>query len=373
MKRIIRLAAFAVALCVALASLAALLCACKGDEKSGGAVMTLGEKTIDEGTYRFLYATYKARYLARYSDASDSAAFWSAGREDGLTNAAWMDSLIRDSIRMQLVAEHLYDSSGLTLDENTENSVDEYISDVKNERFEGDDDLFASALAAFGTNEAGFRAALLSGEKMSALYKHYFGSGGVRPVTDEERAAYYRENYVRFAQINVNDAYAYRERDGHYVQNADGSYETRELTKDELAGKKRAIEEIESRLAAGETVEGMYSDRSENTDYPHGYYFTAQNAAKYDEKIVSAALGLSVGEWTKVTTEHGTFFIERLSLDEGGFALAENADFFGDFESSLKDSLFDDLLRSYFTKIAEDAERVNALSVTAIEPNYDLD
>ena len=307
MKRTVRIIALIAALVLALSA----LCAC-GGKTDGGAVMTLEEHTIGEGTYRYLYATYKARYLSRYSDASDTAAFWSAEHADGEMNAEWMDLLIRDNIRMQLAAEYLFDDAGEALDEDTVQKVDEYISDVKNERFDGDDEKFSAALEALGVDGDGFRASLLAGEKMNALFERYFGSNGTRQVTDAERDEYYRANYVRFAQINVNDAYAYVEEDGHYVQNTDGSYETRALTDGEAAEKQKEIAKIDERLAAGETVEALYAEYSENTDYPNGYYFTRSDATDYDEAIVSAAFALAEGEWTKLDTAHGTFYVERL-------------------------------------------------------------
>ena len=374
MKLKIKLTAILCALVLMLGALAG--CGDKtqngGEDEKGGAVMTLGEQRIDAGTYRYLYATYKARYLARYSIA-DSASFWSETREDGKTNAEWMDALIRDSIRMRLVAEYLFDVDALTLADGAEQKIDEYISDLENERFDGDDAKFEAALAALGTSEDGLRASLLAEEKMNKLYDRYFGASGARAVTDEERDAYYRANYVRFMQINVNDAYAYVERDGAYVQNKDGSYETRALSDEEAAAKRAVIAELDARLASGDTVEGLYSEFSENTDYPNGYYFTVSTASNYDEQIVSAAFSLSEGEYAKLRTAHGMFYVERLALDDGAFAADENADFFGDFESAVKSSLFDELLKSYFDKISEDADAVNALTAGEVAANYDID
>ena len=365
MKKAIRIIAL-------FAALAALLCACRKEE-TPEPVMSVGENAIDEGNYRFLYATYKARYLARYSDASDTAAFWNAEHESGVTNAEWMDSMIRDSIRMQLAAEHLFDAAGLKLSDDKQSAIDEAVSDMKNELFDGDVEKFAAALAELGTDEDGYRAFLASTEKMNELFEHYFGTSGIRQINEGERDAYYRANYVRFAQININDAYALAERDGYYIQNPDGSYERRELTDAELAEKRSKIAEVDGRLAAGETVESLYVEYSENTDYPNGYYFSALTASNYDDTIVAAAFALAEGEWTKLHTEHGTFYIERLALDSGAYATDGNADFFGGFESAVKNSLFDEVLRSHFGEIAEASEKLDALSVTSVAPNYDLD
>ena len=369
MRLKVRLAALMLALMLALGG---SLVSCRETEKSG-AVMTLGEHTVDEGYYRFLYATYKARYLALYDGARDAADFWRADHGDGETNAEWMDSLVRDVIRMLLSAEAIFDERGLTLDDETHRKNGDYIDDLIYERFDGDGDKFDEALAALGADRDSLMRKLDGEAKMTALFDHYFGTNGVRKLTDEDLEEYYAANYVRFGQINVNDAYVYVEEDGHYVQNADGSYATRALTDAERASKDAVIAEVDSRLAAGEDFDALYAGFSENTSYPHGYYFSADTAADYDADIVAAAFALAEGEWTKLHTAHGTFWIKRLPLDEGGFALDETADFFGGFQTAVKNSLFDRILKAEYPKIAEDADKVNALSVTSVAANYDLD
>ena len=353
------------------------LSACKNGNSEGEItaakpVMTLGEYTIDEGVYRFLYATYKARYLSMYSDASDTSAFWNAEFSDGVTNAARFDDLVRDNIRMYLVAEKLFDDEGLSISDSALAEIDDYIDELVSERFDGDRGKLEASLVGYGADADAFREVTVTSEKMTRLFDHYFASNGTRALTDDDRSAYYTEHYVRFAQINVNDAYAYVESDGAYVQNEDGTYKTRDLTDAERAKKDAIISEIDDALAAGESVESLYSDYSENTDYPDGYYFSRESAVSYDEKLVDTAFSLAVGEYAKLRTEHGTFWIERLELPKDGWALTGSADFFGDLDDAVKNELFDELLKSHFSEIVEDAEAVDSVSVKNLKPNYDL-
>ena len=359
------------AVCLALALFLALLCGCSRKPDGAPSVSSLGSHSLDESEYRFLYATYKAQYLSlpayaefdKYPDREYSP---------GKTNAERLDEVVRDSIRMYLVAETLFDDARMKLSDGDRAALDEYIDGVIAERFDSSREAFEAALAALGATYETYRAMLENGDKTRALYEHYFGSGGARRVTESEMSEYYRKNYVRFAQINVNDRYAYVEEEGAYVQNEDGSYKTRALTAAESAEKARLAAEIDEALAGGESAESLYEKYSENRDYPGGYYFTAATGAAYDSRIVEAAFGLAVGESAKVQTEHGTFWIERLALPERGWALDGNEDFFEGFEDDVKSELFDGILSSHFGEIEENEEALAAIDGRKIEPNYEL-
>ena len=359
--------------CAVFLALGAVACAKKADDTP--AVMTLGEHTVDEGLYRFLYATYKARYIEKYSQDdtfSDSADFWSREHSEGETNAGFFDSLVRDSVRMYLVAERLFDELKLTISDGDAEYLESYEDDLITERYDSDRGKFEVALAEFGATSATFRALVENGIKMDMLFDYYLGAKGVRPLTDADRAEHYRENYVRFAQINVNDRFAYVEEDGAYVWDENGNLKTRDLTAEEYAEKARLIGQIDDALAAGDTVESLYSEYSENRDYPGGYYFKADGGGKYDQRIIDTASALGVGETSKIETQYGTFWIERLSLPEKGWDLAGNADFFENFDDEVKNAVFDGILRSHFNEIVEDAGKVDAIDVTKVKANYEL-
>lgn len=364
MKYIIRAASLFLVLLLSLS-------ACRGDGDAG-AVMSAGDYSISEDMYRFLFSTYKARYLSMYEDARDTAEFWQSMHSSGVTNEEWMNSLIRDSIRMYVAAGKIFSDEGLSLPEGSTEQADSYIDSLMEERCGGSRKDLEAQLAEYGGDVSSLREMLLGEEKMSQLFSYYFGDDGVRIPTDEERDSFYLNNYVRFVQINVNDVYAYVEQDGSYVQDQSGKYMTRALTDDERRAKESVLTEIDARIAAGEPLEELYGTFSENKDYPGGYYFSEATAANYDEQIVSTAFSLGEGEQTKIHTEHGTFYIKRLPPEDGGYALTSNADFFSDFETSVRNSLYDGILKAQSDEITVDKEKENALSVTDVKANYDL-
>lgn len=369
MKHMTRFIALFLALMLALS-----VVACKKDEAESSVVLSLHNHNIGEDMYHLLFATYKARYLSMYKEAKDTSAFWNAEHSSGVTNAEWMDSLIRDNIRMYLRAQWLFANEGpsnFDYDAALE-KIDGYIDDMITELCSGSRKDFEAQLSEYGASIETFREMLLGEEKMSQLFTYYYGKNGTISVSNEQRDTFYRENYVRFIQLNINDEYAYVEKDGAYVQDQYGKYKTRPLTEDERAEKERILTEIDANLSAGESLEQLYKKFSENKDYPGGYYFSRASVGKYDETIVEAAFALEEGAQTKLHTEHGTFYIKRTPLDDGGYALTANADFFADFDSSVKNAIYDELLKSGFGEITSNAGKEKALSVTNVKANFDL-
>ena len=362
-----------VSLIAALALLLVTSCSSGG----GKTVMSLGNAKIDEATYAYWMSTYKARYLRTYTDIKDTASYWNEKISDlsEKTNEELVNGLIRDNIRSNLVAMSLYAENGLTMSDSMKDKIDSYIDSLVEELADGSRKTMNANLAEFGINLNILRTVFINEQKSSDLFDYYYGDNGKTPVTDSEREAYYEENYVRFYQINVNDAYAYAEdSDGTYQKNEDGSYKKRSLTDKEKAEKAEKIAQIEKKLSDGADFSGLYEEYSENTDYPGGYYFSLTSAGDYIADIVTKAFSLEEGEWIKYTSDtYGTFFIKRAALDDGAYSAEANADFFDDFDASVADDLYNKMITSHFGEISVDEERLNAVSVKDCKANYYYD
>lgn len=358
-------------LILALICAATLFTSCAS---SGGTVMSFGSAKVSEAEYKYWMATYKARYISAYTDIQDSAAYWSSKLTESseVSNEELVNGLIRQNIKTNLVAMGLFAENGLTLSDEKKDEIDEYIDSMVDELADGSRKTLNAELAEFGVNINTLRNIFINEQKVTELYDYYYGDNGATPLTDAQRNEYYENNYVRFVQINVNDAFVYEEdEDGTYIQNTDGSYKTRDLNDEEKAEKNKKIAEIEALIAEGNDIEELYSEYSENTSYPNGYYFSSATAANYVGEIVTQAFKLGEGEWTKVVSEkYGTFFIKRLPLDEGAYASEENSDFFGGYDDTVKQDLYDTLITSHFEEITVDEKLLNAVSVADIKANY---
>lgn len=182
---------------------------------SGGkSVMTLGNASVNEGTYKYWMATYKARYLSTYTDINDTASFWSAKMSDNsdLTNGDFLNDLIRQNIKTNLVAMQLFAEEGLTVSDSDKAKIDEYISSLVDERANGSRKEMNSALAPFGININMMKTIFINEQKVSSLFDYFYGDNGKTPLTDSDRETYYRDNYIRFIQININNAFDLRRR-----------------------------------------------------------------------------------------------------------------------------------------------------------------
>lgn len=349
-----------------------LLSSCSSGGKT---VMSLGNAKVSESEYGFWMSTYKARYVSAYTDIRDDGAYWASAITDGsdTTNEMLVNDLIRQNIKTNLVAMSLFAEEGLILSDAAKEEIDSYIQSLIDERCDGSRKIFNSELGKFGINMDMLRRIFINEQKISELYAYYFGENGTKKITDTERNEYYKDNYVRFIQINVNTAFAYEEDgDGSYIQDTDGSYVKRKLTSDELSEKKKRTDEIDALLSKEECDwDELYEKYSENTFYPNGYYFSSETAANYVGEIVTEAFTIDVGEWKKIVSEeYGTFYIKRLELDEGAYRNEENSDFFDGFDDTVSQSLFDDIMTAEFEKIVIDEELLNAVSVADVEANY---
>ena len=94
-------------------------------------------------------------------------------------------------------------------------------------------------------------------------------------------------------------------------------------------------------LASGQDFELLMASQNEDraaSAYPNGYYFT--RSANYVEEVIEGAFELQDGEYKMVESEYGIHIIRRLPLEEKGYALSVNKDFFTDFEENLETELF---------------------------------
>ena len=357
-----------------LAAVLILATALTSCASGGKAVMKLGNATVDEAMYRYWMATYKARYVSAYTDIKDSTEYWKAtiSEDSDTTNEKVLNDLIRSNIKTNLAAMAIFAEEGLTVSDSAKAEVDEYIQSMVDELADGSRKTLNADLAEFGVNINLLRNIFINEDKVASLLEYFYGESGKNALTDADRDKFYRENYVRFAQININDAFVYEEDEsGTYIQDENGTYKTRGLNAEEKAAKDKVIAEIDALLADGGDVEALYNDYSENTDYPNGYYFSSATGANYVGEIVTKAFTLAEGEWTKITSDkYGTFYIKRLPLDEKGYSNADNSDFFDGFDDTLKQELFDDMLSARFDGIEIDEELLDAISVADVTPNY---
>lgn len=324
---------------------------------AGTPVMTFRDETITENEYQFYLATYKANFRSMYTDFKDTDEFYtSVLTEDGMTAGEYLNDAVRHNVQMSLICDGLFEEYNLRLDSAVADTVDEYIADFITEYSGGSKTAFNQALSQYGVNANMLREIYLRDERASALFAHLFGSGGEHALTDADRAEYLSENYVRVRHIYVNDKYTYAyDEDGYPVYTESGVHQMTGLTDEEAAAKADLIAAIDESLSEGGSFEEVYAAMSEDQYYENGYYLT-RNTTDFITEVVDAAFSLDVGEYVKVESDYGTHYVMRMEMDESPWDEDANADFFTDYDTTVADALFTELVESHLSEVVLNEE-----------------
>ena len=338
--------------------------------------VTVGRTVVTAPMYHYFASSYKAIFSYTYSDYADKDTFWEKELSDGTTVREHLDALVLQNVKRTAAAAETCDALGLRLPDKTLDAIDQKLDELENAYADGSRNAFNSLLAAYGVNRSILREIYVMEAKVELLEDALFAAGGELALTDEARERYYEENYARVSLILIGDTYRYEtDEDGHFVTDTTGEYITVALTDEEKAEKAAKITEIEEKLAVGENFDALektYSEAAafygEDGVYPNGYYLTA--GSPFVSEVTELAFSLKEGEIGKVSTEYGTFFAHRLPLDQGAFAKADNADFFTDFDKTVKEANYIAYLAPTVADAVVDENVIAPLSLPEVTPNY---
>jgi len=351
--------------CLALAACFCLT-GCGGQEN---AVMSYGESVITENVFRYYLSYYKNIYLKTYTDMKDSADYYKTVLPDGRTAEEYLFDMTVENVKMTLVCMELFRTSGLAVSKAMEDDIDAYIKDMIAEYAGGDKKALNAELAAYGVNTKMLADIYVNQEKSGFLFDYMFGENGIRSVTDEEKQAYYEENYSHIYHLYINDAYYYPVNEAGFTQtDENGNPVSAPLTAEMKAEKDITLAAIDANFAAGSAFMDVYNVYSEDKYYANGYYLT--RSTDFVDEVVDAAFSLDVGEYVMVKSEYGTHYVYRAELDEAPWQYEANADFFENFESDLKSELFMTYIRSYLPEVQVNSEAISSYSVEASPVNY---
>ncbi len=331
---------------------------------------------ITANEYRYWLSNYKATFLYTYADMTDTDASWEQKLTAELTAEQFLTEIVHENVKKELVCRYLFKEYGLSLPAEYEASVDAKITQLRTDLADGNEAAFNTYLSSFGINADMLREIYRNDGVRQMVYLHLYGedgTGGIEPVTDADRDAYYRAHYSRVQIIYINNLYRYvTDKDGEYVYDAAiGDYQTEKLTDDEKAKKDAAIAAVESGIAAGESFEDLYNTHSESKTYPGGYYLTEETTLPSTE-LLSAAMLLEVGAATRVDTEYGTYFVKRYELDDGAYANKDNATFFETYDTTVAKAKFVEKINGYTDRVVIHDEIVSAYRLKDAAVDYNI-
>ena len=377
---------------------------------------------------------------SNYSSDALTDAFWdTVVANDGTTREQKYKDQILEESKLYVAAMALFDELGLKLPDSYVEEIDSDLSDLLEGDADGSKTAFNALLSAYGANYDVLREAYLLEAKLSYLNEYLYGSNGSK-IGNEIINEYYKANYVRFKHIffytfdivyetddDGNDIYytesgdgriAYdtsalkrRDKDGKEVkdakgdvvyENSDGSvaydrkngqrkptYDangrviTRDFTKDELiAVSDQAtlmMEELEKQTGNYTLFDSYvekYSEDEGSLTYSNGFYMTAES--NYDSpEVLKAVLEMKEGEIRKIHSDYGIHIVMKYELEENGYGLSANSDFFVNantgayvFINDVTSALLYERLSKSISEVVVDKERYNAVSIKSLGANY---
>ena len=318
----------------------------------GEPLMTLEGHEISVNMYRL----WLSRIKGNYGGSDDTV--WDQVTEDGKAyNELFTDYVKQNAMRL-LCAIYEFDRLGLKLPESEIAAIDETMLAMLAERGNGNRSTLNSELSQYGVNDDILREIYIIEAKLNYLSEHLYGEDGIKPISDTVRDEYYKSNYVRIKQIFFYTANKpITDESGNYVYDQNNQVQTKELTEEDIAAQKEKAEQVMISLNSNQDFDLLMVSQNEDIaseKYPNGYYFTKTD--EYVDGIIEAAFELDENEFTMIESDYGIHIIKRLPLEEKGYSAEDNADFFTNFDSTLKTEVFIAYLSQYEDKIKIDEE-----------------
>lgn len=325
------------------------------------------DREITEAMYGFWLSYYKTRFLNSFismgyvSEDKYTEDFWDETVGGKETIKEQLASYVDGTVKQMLISAQLFDD--LKLNETGayksayESSVDSYIN--SNIDSFGSRSALNAYLSGYGMNVSDLREVYEYEAKAALVSERLFGEGGEHAVTDEEREAYYQENYHRVKHILINDIskYALDDKGSPKIDIYTGSYVTEELTDEEAEEKKKLANEVFDKARAGEDFEKLIEEYDEYGGmdvYKDGFFISVDS--NYDTTYMSSAIGMSVGDVVMAETQYGIMIIKKYPLEAGMWQNTENSAFFTDSngESVLDNNIKENKKEAFFKEYCDD-------------------
>ncbi|MBQ4064908.1 MAG: peptidylprolyl isomerase [Clostridia bacterium] len=306
-------------MCLLLAALLlvpSLLSSCAGTKYE--VVMEYNGMKLTEDMYYYWVATFKRNILTSYSDARDTEEFWGQKYDEERTVGEYFDDVVRARIMDYLIAQDLYKKNRLLIGDDVRKEIKEDIKEKID--YYGSRGALNAELAELMLNVNSLEDVYTWEAKHDCVYNALFGEGGSHEVSDEILVKYYEETYSLIRYIVIYTTKIKTDADGEYVYDSMGNLITEELTEEEMAEKKAAIDSCYDKLQKGEDFETLRKEYSEfdTSSYPNGFFVSSNELDIWGADIVLAVQDAKAGDVMKVEEGEAVFLIEKLPLPAMG-------------------------------------------------------
>ncbi|MGN1081895.1 MAG: peptidylprolyl isomerase [Acutalibacteraceae bacterium] len=214
--------------------------------------------------------------------------------------------------KTHIAIEKKFKELGLTLSEETENSID---SDLA--RYLA---YYSAYYEENGCGEKSLRAIIESNYMLDELFMYYYGEGGEKEVSKDELTKYLVENYARVQYISVplTDTSTYEALEGEELDNAKDkahSYLDRANDGEDFEA---LVKEYAASVSGEE--EDEETDEDEDTVQENGLgkndSFISKNNSQYEEEFINGVFEMSVGDYKLITTDNYCYVVKKLDVNE---------------------------------------------------------
>ena len=406
----------------------------------GKAAMEIDKTEISVNLFQLFLSRMKGTLASGYNYGEEALedSFWDTVMSaDGTTYNDYFTAQVLENTKTYLAALHVFEELGLKLPDSYIEEIDAELEALIENDANGSKTTFNSLLSKYGVNYKMLREAYILEAKISYLNNHLYGADGskISPILIED---YYQDNYARFKHVfiytyalvyetdsdgneiwyrdddtsrisydtsaqtkkdsdgkivkdkngdtvHVNDdgtvAYSKKNAQRKSKTDASGNQMTREYTEAELiAASDRAtliLEQAEEKnYTLFDKLVENYTEDEGMEQYPNGYYVTEDSS--YDSpEVLEALFEMKEGEIRRVDSKYGIHLVMKYELDEGGYDLKANSDFFISttdgsyvFISDLKQMLLAEYLKPYIAKIEIDQDALVGIDMKSVGANF---
>ena len=370
---------------VSVVLLVAILCGCFAGcgTLKGDAVVSYGDYVVDEVMYQYWLAKYKTVYLYTYNNAVDTESFWTSkiDEQSDYTYEDFLVEYIRTYAKHVAVAMCLFDEYGMSFTskqkENINNRIEQLIE------YYGGKNVFNETLGEMGLNIETLKKIYYAEAKLDVVNEYFFGKNGVLEVSDNDREAYYNENYYSAMWIVMypDTKFLKDETTGKYVCDTNGNRKYVALESWEKEAKELEINNLKKDLAAGKDFKALREEYSEEggsewNNYPDGMIFSANDYETYGAEMVETVKALKVNDYSIYTLgESGSrvmIFVKRLPLKNYASLTQVERELLVDFDEyvyySKSEEFFEDYEVAYYEDVMNryDIKKIKGTKNTSI-------
>ena len=388
------------------------LAGCTGREKT---LMTLGEQSLSVNDYELLLSRMKGT-LEYNGYPVDEEPFWEEiMNAQGTTYNEFFCDSIQYEAKKLLIKLYLFDEVyKLSLSQKVLDEIDLYIGDIVSLDFNDSTAAFNRALAQYGVNVDMLRDNYIAEEKVNALLTHissitsqnakqeYYQSNYLRfrqilfPLyeyvyeTDENGDdIYYHDgsSQIYYDTVNgitrtgengasildKNGDLVYFTEDGRiayqtekgirkgvdadedgYVDYVELDEETVQIVTDRANYLKDQLEDGD--FATFESYGARWSDDDVWSSYPNGIYLNSDlsYSINYLDDIQAALKDMQSGQIALIRSDNAYHLIMKYDLEDQGYELSENSDWFESFDQEVASSILDKTCEKYMADISVD-------------------